>query len=163
MDSKLFKNKVLSMIETCSSNFFLVVQDRTIQCSCLNHTTKQPSATCQKCLGTGYKVVIKKSRGACWEEMKGGATLSSKTSRIMRTYYMDPKYPIAENNLIIDHNEIYYVYRVATMRGLNGEITHKQVTSVLKSEDHDKVYKNFKKVIDKKLTVEQRGEFPWLI
>ena len=162
MNSNLFKNKVLKMIEECASNFFLVEQDKRIQCSCLNHTTKQPDASCQKCLGTGYKVIIKKSRGACWEEMKGGATLSSKTSRIMRTYYMDAKYPIAENNLIIDHNEVYYVYRISVMRGLDGEITHKQVTSVLKSEDHDKILKNFMKVINKKLTAEQKGEFPWL-
>lgn len=163
MDSKLFKNKILKMIEECSSNFFLVEQDKRIQCSCLNHTTRQPNASCPKCLGTGYKVIIKKSRGACWEEMKGGATLSSKTSRIVRTYYMDAKYSIAENNLIIDRNEVYYVYRIAVMRGLDGEITHKQVTSVLKSEEHDKILKNFMKVIDKKLTAEQRGEFPWLI
>lgn len=163
MNAELFKQKIINMIETCSSNFFVVRRDTRIKCDCVNHATKQPNAACKKCLGTGYKVSINKMRGACYEEMKGGATLSSKTSRIMRTYYIDPSNAIAENDYIIDHNEVYYVYRIAVMRGLAGEITHKQVTSVLKSEDHDKVFNNFKTLIDKALTPEQKGEFPWLI
>lgn len=163
MDAQLFKQKILNMIETCSSNFFVVQQDKKFTCDCLDHTTKQPDPSCNKCLGTGYKVVIKKMRGACWEAMKGGATLSAKTSRVTRTYYIDAKNVIAENNLIIDHNEIYYVYRVSVMRGLSGEKTHNQVTAVLRSEDHEKVLNSFMEVINKKLTPAQKGEFPWLI
>lgn len=163
MKAELFKQKILNMIETCSSNFFVVKRDTRIQCDCVDHATKQPVASCKKCLGTGYKVSIKKMRGACYEEMKGGATLSSKTSRIMRTYYIDPSNTIAENDYIVDHNEVYYVYRIAVMRGLEGEITHKQVTAVLKSEDHDKIFKNFITIINKTLTAAQKGEFPWLV
>lgn len=163
MDNQSFANNILAMIERCSSNFFLIAPNQSIQCSCVDHTTKQSDPSCKKCLGTGYKIKITKIRGACYEQMKGGATLSSKTSRITRTYYIDNKYTIHENDFIVDNNEIYYVYRLATMRGLGGLATHKEITSVLKSEDHDKVYNNFLAIINKKLTPNQRGDFPWLI
>jgi hypothetical protein len=163
INSAKFKKRVLDMIEECSSNFFIVKQDFNIQCTCLDHSTKQPNPACKKCLGTGYKVTIKKMRGACREELKGGNKLSAETSRITRTYYIDSKYSVDENNYIIDHNEVYYIYRAAAMRGLDGVITHKQVTTVLKSEDHEKVLRNFMELINKKLTAEQKGEFPWLI
>jgi hypothetical protein len=162
MQTAVFTDKIKQTIEQCAYNFFVVQQDENFKCSCVNHSTKQPDPACKKCLGTGFKVKIKKMRGACYEEMKGGATLSSKTSRIMRTYYVDNKYDFWENNYIIDRGQIYYVYRSAILVGLGGEITHKQVTSVLKTEDHDKVLKNFMHIINNKLTDAQKGEFPWL-
>ena len=163
MNSDLFVKKILNMIEECSANYFLVKKDDRIKCECVNHTTRQPDASCKKCLGTGHKVSIKKIRGACYEQMKGGATLSSRTSRIIRTYYFPTEVELSENDFIVDQGEVYYVYRVATYRGLDGKATHKQVTSVLKSEDHDKIYNNFKNIISKKLTPAQKGEFPWLM
>jgi hypothetical protein len=162
MKTDVFNQKLLSAIEKCSSNFFIVKQNKNIQCSCVNHSTKQPFAACKKCLGTGYKVTIKKIRGACHEEMKGGAHLSARGSRITRTYYLKADYEIAENNYLIDHNEIYYVYRVAMERGLDGTISHKRVTAVLRQEDHDKILNNFLEIINKTLTPKQKGEFPWL-
>jgi hypothetical protein len=162
MNSDLFVSKIVNMIETCSSNYFLIKKDERIQCNCVDHATNQPDASCNKCLGTGYKVIIKKIRGACYEEMKGGATLSSKTSRIIRTYYVKNDVELSENDFIVDNNQVYYVYRISTMRGLEGKATHKQVTCVLKSEDHNKVLNNFMKIINKKLTPAQRGEFAWL-
>jgi hypothetical protein len=163
MNSDLFVKKIVAMIEECSANYFLVKKDERVRCDCVDHTTRQPFAGCKKCLGTGYKVSIKKIRGACFEEMKGGATLSSKTSRIIRTYYTTVDVQLSENDFIIDQGEVYYVYRIATLRGLDGKATHKQITTVLKSEDHDKIYKNFKAIVDKKLTPAQKGEFPWLM
>ena len=163
MNSDLFVSKIVSMIEECSTNYFLIKKDDRIKCDCINHTTKQPDAACKKCLGTGHKVTIKKIRGACFEEMKGGATLSSKTSRIIRTYYFKTDVVLSENDFIVDDSQVYYVYRIATLRGLEGKPTHKQVTTVLKSEDHEKIYSNFVNILNKKLTPAQKGEFPWLI
>ena len=162
MKGTVFSQKIKDIIEACSYNFFIVQQDENFQCSCVNHSTKQPDATCKKCLGTGYKVKKKKIRGACNEKMIGGETLSKKTSRITKTFYVDCKYDIYENNLIIDNNEIYYIYRTSIIRGIEGIQTHKEITSVLKTENHDKVLKNFLYIINKKITPVQKGDFPWL-
>lgn len=163
MRTELFNQKLLKTIEECAANFLVVKQNTNIKCSCVNHSTRQPDPLCKKCLGTGYKVSIKKMRGACHEEMKGGTHLSARGSRITRTYFMDPQYDIQENNYIVDRNEIHYVYRVNTERGLDGVYTHKKVMAVMLQENHDKILKNIMEVLNKKLTAEQKGEFPWLV
>lgn len=162
MDANIFTKKIKDIIEICSYNFFLVQQDFKIKCTCLNQTTLQPDANCKKCLGTGYKVKIKICRGASDDELKGGATLSARSSRIIKKYYIDNKYNISENNLIIDDYNIYYVYRAQNMRGVYEQYTHKEITATLRTENHDKILNNFLNVINKKLTPKQKEAFSWL-
>lgn len=163
MNGNLFKKKILNTIEQCATYYFLVKKDNSIKCTCVNHTTGQSDSSCKKCLGTGYKICIKKIRGACWEDVKGGETLSTKSSRLTRTYYFPPETEMSENDYIIDQAEIYYIYRLSTLRGVGGYLTHKEVTTVLKTEDHNKIYNNFINLINKKLTPKQKEDFPWLI
>lgn len=162
MDREHFTKMIKDTIDVCAFNFFIIQQDFKIKCSCLDHNTKQPDEDCMKCLGTGYKCTIKKCKGACNDELKGGATLSSRSARIVRNYFIDEKCPIHDNNLIVDRNEIFYVYRVEKMKGIYDLNTHQEVTATLVTNGHDKKLNNFYKVINKKLTPQQRSEFGWL-
>jgi hypothetical protein len=162
MDKQHFTDMIKNSIEICSYNFFVVQQDFNNKCSCVDHNTKQPDESCKKCLGTGYKCTIRKCRGASNDELKGGATLSERSARIIKNYFIDDKFPIYDNNLIIDNNEIYYVYRVERMKGIYELNTHQEVTAVLLTNKHDVILNNFKNIINKKLTAEQRSEFDWL-
>lgn len=162
MDANIFTGKIKQVIECCSYNFFLIQQDFNIKCTCLNQTTLQPDDNCKKCLGTGYKVKIKKCRGASDDQLKGGATLSARSSRIIKKYFIDSKYSIFENNLIIDNYNVYYVYRTQKMRGVYEQYTHKEITATLKTENHDKILNNFLNIINTKLTPKQKEEFSWL-
>ena len=162
MDKNHFTEMIKKTIEVCSFNFFVIQQNKDIKCSCINHSTQQPDSNCKNCLGTGYKCTIRKCRGACYDELKGGATLSSKTARIIRNYFIDEKYPVYDDNLIIDRNEIYYVYRVEKLKGVYDMDTHQEVTAALLTNDHAKILNNFYEIINKKLTPEQRKQFSWL-
>lgn len=162
MDKQHFTDMIKKTIEVCSFNFFIIQQDFSKQCTCVDHTTKQADENCKKCLGTGYKIKIKKCRGACNDELKGGATLAARSARITRDYFIDNKYELHDNNLIVDRNEIFYIYRVEKMKGVYDMDTHQEVTAILRTNDHDKILDNFLDVINKRLSPEQRSEFPWL-
>lgn len=158
-----FTKKIQNAIDICSYPFFVVQQDKKKQCTCVEDSTMQPNPNCKKCLGTGYKVKMKIVKGASNEEMKtGGATMSAKTSRVIKNYYLKDDYDIEQDNYIIDNNELYYVYRKRHMKGIKNEFTHTEITASLHVNDYDIILKNCLEVINKNLPKKKRCDFPWL-
>lgn len=143
-----FHNKILKTIEECSYNFYIVKPDKTIKCTCVNHTTRQAAPDCVKCLGTGYKIVIKMYRGACNDDMTGSAS-RGKMSQIIKYYFVPAKYIVNEDDIIIDDNEAFYVFRSERQKALHGHLTHQEVTAVKRKNDHDILMVNFWNIINK--------------
>lgn len=149
MNSKYFANRIRDIIEKCSFDFYVVQQDNNIICPCFNPDTKQADTSCTRCLGTGHKITIRKYRGACISDTKSSQGMNTETSRITKTYYMDIKYNMQENNYIIEDDSVYYVYKIEKKRGLDGIFTHQQILAVKVTHDHDLILNNFYKIIDK--------------
>ena len=76
--------------------------------------------------------------------MKGSSAVT-----VGRTYFVDKKYSLGNNDIIIDGDEILYVYRTYRMKAFNGEHTHDEGQAIPKRNDHEKILKNFKKIIEK--------------
>lgn len=151
MNKEMFHNSILRTIDECSYKFYVVKPNKSIKCICTNHTTKQANVECKKCLGTGYKIVIKRYYGASNDKMKGGASIGTKTSQIIKTYFLKCEYKIAEDDLIVDDNELYYAFRVEDMKGLKGVKTHQEVMAVKRKNDHDIALQNFKDILNRKI------------
>ena len=147
MNREHFHNKIKDTIEECSYDFFVVQPNKHIACTCTEHSTKQADPECKKCLSTGYKITIRKIHGACNDELKGGNSLGSESSKIIRNYFINSKYKVHDDDLIIDKDEVYYVFRTARMRALKGYETHQEVTAVKKTIDHNKILNNFNTII----------------
>lgn len=143
-----FHNNILKVIEECSYNFYIVKPDKTRKCICINHTTRQAAPDCSKCLGTGYRIIIKQIRGACNDDMKGAVSIG-KSSQVIKYYFIPNRYKINEDDIFIDDNEAFYAYRVERQKGLNGIQTHQEVTSVKRKNDHDLLIANFNKILAK--------------
>lgn len=162
VDYNYFRKAIKKILNECAYPVFLVCQDETKKCTCIDDATNQPNTECKKCLGTGYKVTIKIIKAASQEEMKDGATISATNSRVVRNYYVDSKYPVFENNYIIDDNKVYYVFRLERLKGLHNESSHQQIKAVLKTDKHSTILNNCLEIINAKLPKSKRGDFPWL-
>lgn len=142
---------ILKTIEQCSYNFYIVQQDFNIDCVCTEHATKQADPNCKLCLSTGKKITIRKIRGACNEIIEGGLRSSTNPSAapLIRNYFIPAKYPIYQENLIIDDNEVGIVFRNTKLKGIKGELCHQECLVTKKQNDQEKVLKNFKEIIKK--------------
>lgn len=158
-----FTEKIQKAIEECSYPFFVVQQDFNKKCPCVDASTGEADPNCKKCLGTGYKVKIKISHGASYEEMKvGGSSMSAKNSRVVKHYYTNRNCDLKQDNYIIDENELFYVYRISNLKGIHNEYTHQEIMAALHVNDHDVILRNCLEVINKFLPKKKRDDFPWL-
>lgn len=149
MNSTIFNNNIQKVIEECAHNFYLVHANKSIFCTCINHTTKQPDEKCKLCLGTGHKITIRVVRGASNEELKGSISRGDKVAQIARNYFVSFKYKIEANDLMIDDNEIFYAFLVSDMKGLKGVKTHQEILAVKQKNNHDIALRNFYEIIEK--------------
>lgn len=153
MKRAYFDRKIKEQIEACSYDFYIVNPIKDVKCTCVDIKTNQAEPKCINCLGTGYKISIKKIRGASNEVLKNisgkGGVRGSLAEAIVRNYFIDKKYPVSEDALIIDNNLVFYVYRIADMKGLEGVETHYEIQANLKKNDHNVILNNFKKIMEK--------------
>lgn len=150
MDNNYFHDKIRKTIEACSYPFYVVKPNHDIACTCTCHSTKEPDPKCKKCLGTGYKITIKIIKGASDEEVKGGASLNVKSTRILKNYYILAKYPMKEDDYIVDDGVVYYVYRNTMCRGLLGEKTHQELIAAKVTNNQTDIINNFNEIINKR-------------
>ena len=148
-DRERFHRNIDATIEECSFLMYAVMQNRHIKCSCAPHATKQPLESCKKCLGTGHKIRIKRIKGAVNESIKGGTALGVMSSYTTKQYFINRKYGLTEDDYLIDENEVYYIHRIQKMRGLQGDMSHLEMTGIKKKNGHDTILKNFKDIIAK--------------
>lgn len=146
-DKARFQNNIDKTIEECSFLMYAVMQNRNVKCTCAPHATKQPLESCKKCLGTGHKIRIKRIKGAVNESIKGGTALGVMSSYTTKQYFINKKYGLTEDDLLIDDNEVYYIHRIMKMRALQGDLSHLEMTGIKKKNGHDTILKNFKDII----------------
>lgn len=152
MDNNYWHSRIEGTIDKCSYEFYVVHPIESIKCTCVNQATKQADPTCINCLGTGNKIKIRKIKGASNDlevMVAGKGVRGSAAQTVGRTYFIKNKYPIGDTDMIIDKDEIFNVYRVFKKRGMEGYMTHNQVTAVPKRNDHAIVLQNFRKIMKK--------------
>lgn len=152
MEISRWNQKIRDTIERCAYDFYVIHPITKIRCRCVEHSTKQADPTCKLCLGTGYKIKIKKIRGAANDieaNAAGRGVRGSEAITVAKTYFIDSKYPIEDYDVIIDEDEVLYVFRIHTMKGLQGEVTHNQVTAYPLKNDQKVTLKNFKEIMKK--------------
>lgn len=151
MDKVYFDKKIRETIEECSYPFYVVNPIKSVRCTCVDLQTNEANPNCINCLGTGYKISIKKIKGASNEVSKNisgrGGVRGNLAESVSRNYFIDHKYPISEDALFVDDNQVWYVYRIFDMKALSGKCTHYEIQANLKKNDHDITLKNFKKIM----------------
>lgn len=150
----LVKNKdhyhqmIQKVIDECSYKFYQIIPDINIECPCVDHPSKQADPECTKCLGTGYRITIKMIYGAANDEMKGSTSLGLESSRVIKEYFVSKRFDVHPDDVFVDGEDLYYVFRIEKLKGLNGTHTHNEVTCVKRTNDSQKALKNFYKIIE---------------
>lgn len=144
---KQFNDNIKRIIEKLAYDFYIVQQYFNIKCSCVNFTTKQPAPACPKCLGTGHKIKIKKIRGASQDDKGSFRNLSFNESAFMTSYYVDAKYPMFEQNIIVDNNEVFIVHRIEEKKTANREIVYRKAYGVPKKTHRKEFLSNFYRIV----------------
>lgn len=152
MDSfeKAFNDNTLEIIKKLSYEFFVVQQDPKVKCTCIIDGTSQADPNCPRCLGIGNKIKIKKISGASMDSSAPTTMRTTAKILIARNYYI----PITEtklymDNVIVDGNDLYFVYQNTDMRSFHGEVVYQKVTTIPKKLDSDIFMINFRKIIDR--------------
>lgn len=144
---KVFNESIKSIIEKFSYDFHIVQQDTSKPCACVDFTTKQPDPGCKKCLGMGYKVVIRKIRGSS-QDSQGSFRNAGIEERVLATsYFIDAKYPVFQENIIVDNGKPLIVHRIEEKRTANREPVYRKVYAVNKKGNPTIFMKHFSEVI----------------
>lgn len=151
MDREHFHKRIKETLELCAYDFYIVHADEDIRCTCVEHATQEGDPACIMCLGTGYKIRIKKVRGASndfIDNVAGRGVRGAMADATLRTYFVDQRYKIAENDLIIDGEKVHYAYRVNELRGFKGELTHREIKVLPHKTNAKLILKNFKIIME---------------
>lgn len=140
-----FNKSIKRIIKKFEYDFFLIQQDFEVKCSCHDFSTKQGVPSCEKCLGTGYKIKIRKIRGASEDRKITYRNLGLEERSVGYTYFIDEKYPIYEDNIIVDKDLVLVAYRVE--RSKTNEPVYSKCLAVQKKSDSKMLLRMFKKIV----------------
>lgn len=144
---KKLNDGIKEIIEMFSYPFYIVQQDKSFKCTCTNPTTGQADGTCPLCLGTGYKIQIRKIKGVSFDSKASFRDQGLDEQTLSCTYYVDAKYPIFKDNLIIDNNNVRYVYRTEYKYSSNKEMVYIKASVHEKKTNPKKILENFYRLI----------------
>lgn len=144
-----FNRSVVNIIERMSHPFFIVIRDPKVLCTCVTDTTSQPDPSCKRCLGTGRKIKIRDIEGA-WQHTSTPPSMRPNFDILMaRNYYVKPsewEMP-GKDDLIVDEDQIFYVYQNWEGRAFNGELVYNKIMAVEKKMNTQVFLKNFHAII----------------
>lgn len=146
-DKPGFNQTVLRIIDQFSHPFYHIQLDESFKCICHTAGTSQPDPKCPRCLGTGYRIKIKKIEGAVQES---GIPLTSKEASsfsMTSNYYISQKYNVRRKDLIVDGDEAFVIDAVKVYRSFGGQKIYSKVSAVPKKFDSDIFTTNFNKLI----------------
>lgn len=105
-----FDEHIRAIIELLEYDMWLITPDKHIDCVCKSFETKQADKACRKCLGTGYKIKMKKIKGV--RQPKNIGIADMKVSAEIGEYFFKNDYHIKEDDILVWRNEVEIVTRV---------------------------------------------------
>ena len=145
-----YNSGILNMIEVHSYDFYIVQRDLDKVCTCVGSATSQADINCPKCLGTGHKIRIMKTRGAS-QDTKLPPTFRSDQFLVARNYFVPSSHIILkEDDLIVEEDAIYMVFEYQKMLAIKGQIPYNKYSAIKKKFDSKAFFKNFNKIVNRR-------------
>lgn len=140
-------NGIKKIIETFQYDMYVVHVDPNIDCACKNFTTKQGDPNHKLCLGTGQKIKIKKIKGASQESSSSFRNTDTSEAGSAMVYYIDAKYHINQNDIIVDHDDVFVAHRVERKKSTEREFVYQKCICINKKTDVQVFLKNFNEIV----------------
>ena len=136
----------MDIIEMNSYFFYIVNRDLDVVCTCVTHATEEGDPACKICLGTGYKITIRRVRGAA-QEGKLPTSVRSTKMVVVRDFYIKSSIPIGQDDLIVDDGIVYVMFECQKLLSLEGTIPYKQALTLKKKYDPKLFMANFNEIV----------------
>lgn len=148
---KAFNKQIQYIIELLEHDFLVVHLDRNFKCTCLKEGTNQPDPYCKRCLGTGYRIKIKKGKGAV--QTTDIPPTVHKGSGVLMTfdYYISQPTNLKRGDYIIDNGSAYLVNEVQSLTSFKYEKVFLKANCIIKKNQHDLFMKLFNETIKKEV------------
>jgi len=144
---KQFDDNILKVLTKWSYGMFIVQQDFGVNCTCVSFTTKQPKDSCEKCLGTGKKIRIKKIEAAPQNnKLIFRQDFTNETATVGK-YYMKSDYDIKQDNIIVDIDDVDIVQRIGPMNSDQHQSVYFMCETNPKKTNVQLFLKNFNKIV----------------
>lgn len=149
MDKNRFNENVEKMIDLFAYQFYIVHPDKNVKCTCVDVTTKNPDPECPTCLGTGCKIYIRKIEGVYQDSAVSDNMVSKGASNMIlgRNYYTKAKYPIYQDDIIVDDGEIFFVFVSKDQKSFQNKTVFSKSTSYAKKFNSEAFMANFNKIV----------------
>lgn len=142
-----FNNSILRVMNECIYDVYTIERNLNIKCTCVTHATDQADAKCHKCLGTGYKITIKKVKAAA-QDTQLPPTFRSDKFLVARNYFMPTlSIVLKEDDLLVDDESVYTVFEFQKKKGINGSIPYTKISAVKKKFDSSHFIQSFNNII----------------
>lgn len=141
-----FNSGIMNIIGKHSYEFYIISRNLNVKCTCVQHATSQANDDCPKCLGTGYKITIRKIKGAAQDTMLP-TTFRSDNFLVARNYFMPEQYYMQKDDLVVDKQAVFVVFEYQELMGLEGAIPYRKVSTIRKKFNEKSFFKNFNKII----------------
>lgn len=145
---------VEQIIEGFSTDLYHIALDKSFKCTCYppqtsSHVGADPK--CPRCLGTGYKIKIRKITGAYQQTDIPNTTKENVNFSMGVDFYIKEKYKVRRDDIIVTEDSVYVAREVKRLRSFNSKEIYAKINSTSKKYNMDIFYKNFLKIVgDKK-------------
>lgn len=145
--ARTLNNGIMNIIDMYSHDHYIVKRNEKIKCICTEHATSQADTDCLKCLGTGYKITIRKIKAAAQDTKLPSTSFKGTSLSVTRNFFIPQKYAIEKDDIIVSYGVPFFVVEIQEMISLKGSIPYNKITSVKKQFDANIFMNNFNTII----------------
>jgi len=137
MGMEQFDQKIRKDIKNWSYPIWFITKDNSIDCKCVDFTTKQAKCDCPKCFGLGKKVKLRRVNAAhqCIDVSIRGDGIGTGEKNVVSTYYTLQKVPATEGDYILDGETLDVVHHIYPMRSNHTEPVYYKYETAPKKND----------------------------
>lgn len=143
----LFNKNIEYIIELLDHEVYVVYLNKKVKCTCLQEGTSQPDANCKRCLGTGYKIKIRKCMAACQDSSIPSTIRNTTGFVISRNYYVRSKDRLNNDDIIVDGNDVYFLFQGPDYASFDGKQVFQKCSAMPKKLDSEEFFVNFNKIV----------------
>ena len=128
---------------------WFIIKDESVDCTCVDFTTKQADCRCKKCLGLGKKIHLVRVRAAHQVDDLSirGAGLGYSEKDVDSNYYTLDEVKAHESDLVVDGNEVDVIQRVYPERSNESDPVYYKYAATPKKNNYDAFLKLFREVL----------------
>lgn len=144
-----FNRNIKGIIKKLNFPVYVVVLDKRYVCTCRDENNV-PDPACPKCLGTGYRIKIRKCLAAMEPEDENGL-IRNEGKRVMNSYYFDadttPREVVQIENIIVRDDEVDILMYPKLYRSDSNKVIYYYCPSAEKRTHKDVFLENFWKLV----------------